>query len=635
MTPQEERELAELEALYTQAGGALPAAPSPSLLERVNSAASVTGIPDLAAGANRGITGLLDSAVGNPVAGLANSLGADIQRNPITRGLQSLGLGQERPDPNMAQRLLGRTGESVGAGVIPGLGMVSAAPRITSGLLSRPAAQVAANPTAFAGAELGASAAGGVGAGVAGEVAPGNQWAEMGGELAGSLAPAGLLGLARKGLGVQDDIAQSFQRAGVDPTIGQITTPNGIARGVESVSQSLPGGYGRFANAYERQAGQMQDSARRLGETLSPGAPSDATIGRTVRSGFEEFVKGRQKRASELWGKVDDALPADNVTEAATTRQVASELGGSGRAARGLMNPRTAQFVKTIEGAENLTVSELAGLRQQIGQKLGSPTLVDDMPRAELKRLYAAVSDDLREEARRMGVLKEFNRANTYTRSIHERTERVLDPILKRDVPEKVYQALIKSDASTMTNARRSLTPKQWQAVQAGVVNKIGTARPSSQTTAAADDFSAETFMTEWAKMEPRARTQLFSGVHGKAITDLATAAGQARANNQTLLNRSGTARLTAFTGTATAMGGAAMRGQPLVAGGIALGVGLNNVTARLWTSPRFVKWLSRAAKVPPERLPGMITRLQQGAARDDDPGIVADIQAYIEGLAQ
>ncbi len=79
-----------------------------------------------ASGINRSALKFADTLVGNPAAGLANALGADIDRNPLTRAAQAAGVGRDAVNPNqaLAQAVAG-TGGDMAAGMVPGAGDVA------------------------------------------------------------------------------------------------------------------------------------------------------------------------------------------------------------------------------------------------------------------------------------------------------------------------------------------------------------------------------------------------------------------------------------------------------------------------------------------------------------------------------
>ena len=79
-----------------------------------------------ASGINRSALKFADTVAGNPVAGLANALGADIDYNPLTRAAQSVGVGRDAVNDNqaLAQALTGSVGD-MAAGAVPLAGDVA------------------------------------------------------------------------------------------------------------------------------------------------------------------------------------------------------------------------------------------------------------------------------------------------------------------------------------------------------------------------------------------------------------------------------------------------------------------------------------------------------------------------------
>lgn len=639
MTPREELDIrrriaaaqsagdarAELEARRALAGaqGGSQGAPQPSLAQPAF---------DAAAGVNRGLMGTLDMVAGNPVAGIANTLGADIGYNPITRAAQSVGIGQPSTAPT--GKFLGRVGEEVGAAILPGAGILRAAPMVKSGLLAPLVQQAAVNPAGFAAAELGSAAASGTGAAIANEVAPGSVAAEMTGQMAGALAPTVAAGALRGLMGVNPAQVATMQRAGVDPTVGQ--TGNTAARVLEGTLKATPGSTGLMGDIAERQAGQLQtradDIVRRMASDVS-----EESAGRAIESGFKGFVNRSQTKAGELWSALDDVIAGPTPVAMGSTRRVLNELTGKGALSKVFANPTIGRAAKAVqEAGDTVPYEELRELRSFIGGRLGSSDLISDIPRADLKRLYGALSQDIRAAAEDAGALQQFERANNYTRGLHTRVEDTLEPILRRATPEKIFRAVRGSDASTLRGIKRSLKPQEWQKVVGMVVDDLGTAVPSRQG-ATGEVFSPETFLTKWNKLKPEVRRQLFTGpgfaTYEQDIKALADAAELMRRNAETLSNASGTARL-GLHGAALIGAPGIVYGSPTASAAVFGGMGLANVTARMMSNPKVVNWLARSTRVKPDRLPSMISRLSQTVANEPD-AIRADVDAFISGMTQ
>ena len=94
-------------------------------------------------------------------------------------------------------------------------------------------------------------------------------------------------------------------------------------------------------------------------------------------------------------------------------------------------NPMLVQAAQKIQSGGSLTVPELKEFRSFIGRAMGEPQLVDNMPRADLKHIYGAMSQDLEGAANAAGpgAARAFEAANSYYRAGQSRIAQ-LEPLL-------------------------------------------------------------------------------------------------------------------------------------------------------------------------------------------------------------
>ena len=195
--------------------------------------------------------GLASNLGGGFNTGLAQVLGLPVDL--VNSALGLVGAGSERPVGGSAQltgflegtpfegrepqtgieRITRRIGEEVGATAVP-LGAAGAAARAGVGAGSALGRAVTEGfrqaPGGVAATEAGLGASAGVGAGLAQEVFPGNQAAELAGQLTGGLGPLAVKGVAKKAAqaisakvkptrpeSVQREVAEQLQVASTDP----------------------------------------------------------------------------------------------------------------------------------------------------------------------------------------------------------------------------------------------------------------------------------------------------------------------------------------------------------------------------------------------------------------------------------
>ena len=274
----------------------------------------------------------------------------------------------------------------------------------------------------------------------------------------------------------------------------------------------------------------------------------------------------------------------------------------------------------------------------RIGEKLTSNDLISDVPRAQLKRLYGAISEDMKTAAQNSGALNDFNRANNYWKSGVNRIDDFLEPLAKKAAPEDIFIAATKGreGATTIRAVMKGLQPTEKETVAAAVLKRMGKATPGNQNELS-DVFSTETFLTNWARMSPESRSALFSGSkkleqYGKNIDQIAKTARIIREGSKALANPSGTASQSANIGAGMLAAGGII--DPKFLAVAATAFVSNNALARLMTSPKFVRFLAESTRIPTKRLPGLITRLDANI-QNEPLQTQKDVQEYLKGLHQ
>jgi hypothetical protein len=270
-------------------------------------------------------------------------------------------------------------------------------------------------------------------------------------------------------------------------------------------------------------------------------------------------------------------------------------------------------------------------LRSRIGKQLTDPDLVSDAPRAQLKQLYGALTKDLEVAAADAGpdAVQALKRANNFYRAGMKRVDDVLEPILNKGDPEKIFQAAIsgtKEGSTTISGVMKSLPDESRKVVAATMLRRLGKATASKQDDLA-EVFSPETFLTNWNKITPDSKRVLFSALPGSMRWDLdkiAQVASNMREGSKVFANPSGTTQGTASAMTAGGFVVSLLTGQFHAAAGIAGGVATAYGAGHLMTSPGFVHWLAKSTQVPVEQLPATLNQLFQaslymkGAERKD-----------------
>lgn len=505
------------------------------------------------------------------------------------------------------------------------------------------------------------AATGGAGAaGVAREAGVGASGQALAG-LAGALTPTGLAtagaatlrGLVRgSGRPMRDpnqlNRLQEMQRTigdfsalGATPSVGQ-ASGNRAIQGLENLLAGAPTSTGVMSRFAERQADDIGGGLRRLSNQLVPNASAERA-GRAVEKGVETFAKNTKAMKRALYWQADQFIPGSRQMPLARTQRTLQELTtpvtGAEATTGALIKPRIQQMAENLTadiaaaqaaGGAGIPYEAVKKIRTEIGEQLSDFTLSADRPTAELKRLYASLSQDLEEAARAAGPQAEqaARRANNYTRAAADRIEQVQRVIDKNGGPENVFNAAMsgtRDGGTTLRAVMQSLPKEGQQALTGAVIKRMGLATPGAQDSAG-DVFSAGTFMTNWNKLSPEAKRALFDRYgndFSKNMDRVARVASNIKEGGKVFANPSGTANRAA----ALTYGGgliASLFDPSFVSTGglLASGAGANWIARKL-TNPNFVGWLARGTAVPVGAAAGYIQTLRAMGERSGDGELV------------
>jgi len=475
----------------------------------------------------------------------------------------------------------------------------------------------------------GAVLASGAGAAVGGEVSDNPLAPALGSmvpAVAGQVATAARQSVANR----MKPQMEAFKEAGAQPSVGQAARLNFI-QGFENLLSKFPGGQGVFRKFVET---QQKDLSKNTATGVSA---EDA--GRTIEKGVGGFLD----RTKATWQQLDDKLAQKVGNASATPTNTVQALDALTTPVRGaekttgaLVNPKLAEIkanlaadLKANNGA--LPFDAMRQLRSKVGSMLDD-SLVSGIPGGELKRVYGALSKDLEATANASGAGQEFARQSNYYRARMDRVETVLERVLgKGRQPEDIFKAVNPTDPNQSNKLRavmRSLEPSERQVVTDAVVQRLGRATPGRQNDVG-DVFSSETFLTNWNRLSPEAKSQLFpNATQRKNLTALATVADDIRSGGKVFANPSGTAGAVAPYGLGyLAASGQVGQAATLIAGSF--------IGSKMLTSPKIVDWLSQAPKVKPENAAAYLARLGVIANETKDDALRDELTQYVNSVSK
>ena len=448
-------------------------------------------------------------------------------------------------------------------------------------------------------------------------------------------------------------VLQAFEGIGATPTVGQATAPRWVDA-LEGILSRMPGGSGPLARRAQDTIAKFQAAVKSRVSTMTSSRPVEPEVaGRVLIRSIDDFTVRFKAKAGDLFDGLDKYIPAGTPISVYNTATALNDLTKISPAAPNvtgaLVNP-TLKKLNDALGADVAAIIEAGGgglpyevlknLRSMVGRKLATPSLVADVPTAEMKMLYAALSNDMRIAAQAAGpeAIEQFTRANTFYGAGMKRIEDFLQPLVDRGVPEQVFLAVERGgkEGATMLRAvRRSLKPEEWRIVAATALQRLGRATASQQDEAG-QAFSVETYLTNWNRLSDNAKDALFAGDTGLQmlrgdLNQLALVAERVRANARVFANPSGTAgnvvgQTLGLVGVGSVMLGDFNLAAMLAAGGVSA-----HLTARLMTNRNFVHWLARSTKLESGGVGAHLGRLGAIAANERDPETRDAMVSYLK----
>jgi hypothetical protein len=431
---------------------------------------------------------------------------------------------------------------------------------------------------------------------------------------------------------------ETFKEAGTRPDVAQATDSN-FFRGLTNVVARVPGGQGVIAKFREMEQ-------KSLANTAKTGVSAE-TAGRAIQKGITGeggFLERSRAQWQALDQKVADKIGGPYNIPPVNTQKAFDDLvapvAGAEATSAAIANPKLAamreSFMKdTVGNLGAVPYDAMRQLRTKVGAMLDD-SLVTGVPGGELKKLYGALSKDLEAGAKAVGAESEFMRQQTYYKARMERIENTLDKVLGKGTPEEVFKAVAPTDVDSVNKIRRvmrSLNPEDRQVVSEAVVNRLGRASPGKQTLDS--DFSSETFLTNWNRINDSAKAQLFPNPEVRSRLDaIAKVSSDIREGKTPFGNPSGTgAAVTAVSIYGSPVASlATMNPTPIaVAGALVAGA---NIGARMLTSPKVIDWLAKAPKsTTPEQMTAHLSRLAVIYNESKDSALKAELADYLSSV--
>lgn len=426
---------------------------------------------------------------------------------------------------------------------------------------------------------------------------------------------------------------QDLKASGVNnPTLG-LASGNTLIGGAENLLSNTPGAMGVMGRARSATIDGLTATTQGAAGMASPNRGA-LEAGTAIQGGIRDFRDNFKTAQVGLYDRMDQFIPpltptTVNATKA-TLRQLNADIPGALEISKQFKNGRIQGISNAIDAdtavgipgpmpppsGGTLPFQAVKQTRTLVGNEIADSGLLSDVPRSKWNALYGAISSDMQQAATQAGpqASKAFNRASDYTRSGIERLDRVA-PFADKVAPEQAYTAMVqatKENVSTLQAVKKTLPEGARGTVAGTVIERLGKATNGVQNENGTA-WSPDTFLTNWNKMTPRARDEIFSGFKNSEqvmadVSAVAKASSMMRDNSKLWANPSGTGANLAARGALglLGVGGAgALTGllNPLVPMGAAGAMGAANLSARAFTSPRVVNSMASRTSIDPRML--------------------------------
>lgn len=427
----------------------------------------------------------------------------------------------------------------------------------------------------------------------------------------------------------------------IDQTIApgqQVKVSNTLAT-LSKLSSKIPGApktSGDFVNPR---------IAKMRGNIISDTGEQIAARREAVRGTLDE-MKSVQGQIDDLTRKVVDQSAAEDIV---SSRLGAKSLPGTKRTSLVIdelesqkselsarlsvdLRQMLADDIALLSRGRELPYQALKELRTRVGYLLDSSELVSDIPKSQLKQVYGAISRDI-EAGLPDEALPLLSRATKFYKAGQDRID-VLDNVISGKTYEKIYNAAVsetKDGPTLISKVLRSMPPATRTKMAHEFLRTMGKATAGKQS-AAGDVFSTETFLTNWNKMNPQAKSALFSNIgpqYVPAMNSIAKVAENIRKGSKVFANQSGTQQALSLKETIGGSLVALLMGQPGVAAAGIAEPAIAYGAAKWMTNPNIVKWMAQNSRRPAETLPVLLNTLSQKHKKDPD------VQDFVEELIQ
>lgn len=215
----------------------------------------------------------------------------------------------------------------------------------------------------------------------------------------------------------------------IRPTAGVIG--NKMMQSVDAATQKLMGS----VDTWQKSADEMMEGVGRMIDDFfgsMGGKVNPESAGQQIVNSAKKYMDNFKATSSQMYDEVDKFIPVDGRVVAPRFNEFLAEYGG-----RFAGDPDIAKLLKSpmltdlaeAQG-DDIAYSTLKQLRTMIGNKIDDGDTIGDLAQADLKRIYAALTEDMFEGAASFGddALRAATDANDFYKAGASIIDEIIEP---------------------------------------------------------------------------------------------------------------------------------------------------------------------------------------------------------------
>lgn len=435
-------------------------------------------------------------------------------------------------------------------------------------------------------------------------------------------------GIAKKGLqkafGVKPEAVKTFQELGIEPTFADVSN----FAGLQNFIKDVPLAGKPITEALQKQvnniSGQIQNVSKSQGGTYGQ-------AGKEILKGAENIIEKSKLRDQQLYGKVDEFIPAetpvsmDNTFKALQDRKVQITSAVSGGKVAGY-NKFITDIQNNLAQGKQVPYDSLTALRSEVGTALQGK--LEPQERSALNKIYSGLTEDIKTNIQRsdldkigkQSALQAWEKANASHRLRTRFIQENIQPLLDKGTPEEVYKyatSQAKLGGTRVGQIMRSLNDNQKEFIRGTLIRDLGLAQKGVQS-AEANVFSPQKFMAEYSTLKKNGTEKaIFTPEQVTAFNRLNKAIELTK-NTEQAGQQKQLMQAIGLTSVSVSTGGV----------GLIPALGAARISANLMTNPKFINWLATTSQSTPKEFPKHLNRLSAITAAN--PEIREDVLKFL-----